>query len=107
MSTAAAYDFGWPQVTEFGTFTVDFSTASSIEVPKHGKNGDYTQKEWSVVIRCAKISEPILLTGIRTKDYERMRVLYAMRLKNLTVTRGMAAPGQPASFAPYIISGAA
>ena len=101
------YEFGWPNVTELGTFQADFSQSNSSEVPKKGRNGDYISREWSVVVSCAKIATPIKLVGVSAKNYDRMRLLGLMGLKNLTVTRGMAAVGQPASFAPYIISGVA
>lgn len=107
MSTTASYEFGWPNVTELGTFQADFAQSVMSEVPRKGKNGDYIAKEWSVVVQSAKISIPVKLTGVSAKNYDRMRLLTLMGLKNLTVTRGMAAVGQPASFAPYIISGVA
>jgi len=100
-------EFGWPNVTELGTFAADFSSAVSADVPKTGKNGSYVSKEWSVVVSCAKLTQPIKLTGISAKNFDRMRLLTLMGLKNLTVTRGMAAVGQPSGFAPYIISGVA
>lgn len=106
MSTQT-YEFGWPNVTELGVFVADFSTAQSTEVPKTGKNGSYVSKEWSVVIQSAKLTTPVRITGISAKNYDRMRILSLMGLKNLTVTRGIPAVGQPTSFAPYIIQGVA
>ena len=107
MSSITAVEFGWPTVTEIGTFQADFSQAVVADVPKTGKNGSYVAKEWSVVVVSAKMTQPIKLTGVSSKNFDRMRILSLMGLKNLTVVRGMAAVGQPSSFAPYIISGVA
>lgn len=107
MSTTESYEFSWTTTPDFSPFVVDFSTAKKSEVPKKGKTGDYISTEWSVAIKSAKISNTLLITGISQKHFERMRVLRAFGLINLTVSRGMAAVGQPASFAPYIISGVA
>lgn len=103
--SAAEYEFGWPSITELGTFTVDLSQSSMAEVPKKGKNGDYISKEWSIVVVPAKISKALRVTGVSQRHYDRIRVLMLTGLKNLTVVRGLAAPGQSSSFAPYIISG--
>jgi hypothetical protein len=100
-----AQTFGFGSSTEIGKFVVDFSQTTKQLVNRKGKNGDYTATEYSIVVQSALSTSPMLLTGVSSKHYDRMRILSLQGLKNLTVSRGIAPLGQPSSFAPYIISG--